>query len=279
MHTMRNLYGGMVSATITGAIYSGPLLLGLLGASVPMEQDVYVEPVRAVVIQLEDYMTDLAEEVVEAADGEAEGEAVEEAVARPSPKAPSAPAQVAAAPSAPILEPTPDLALPLRKPSSAKPEAKPSASPEAKPEVLASALAVQRVRRPAVKLVSKNSDRTGRCGPDHPDIKREAPGVWDIERSLVSYHTRSIRHLNELGYSKQYHEDGQKGWLVGGFGCKGALWKGGLRPRDVVQSVNGHKTNNVLQILVLWGKLKKQKEFEVEVLRRGKPMTLRYHVD
>ena len=45
-----------------------------------------------------------------------------------------------------------------------------------------------------------------------------------------------------------------------------------------VLTVNGKKTNNMMQIFLLYSKVKAQKTFEVEILRKGRPVTLRYEI-
>lgn len=116
------------------------------------------------------------------------------------------------------------------------------------------------------------------CTEPHPQIRQLDGTHWEVEKDLVEYYTSSIPIFNTLGYSKKYDENGVKGWLIGGFGCKGPLYKAGLRSKDVIQEVNGKKTNTVAQIIGLWLFSKKKGTFEVKLLRKGKPMTLYYEV-
>lgn len=122
----------------------------------------------------------------------------------------------------------------------------------------------------------KKAKKTRDCGGPHEDIAKVDDDKWTIERSLVRYYTSTIPRFNSLGWSRAHDEDGQKGWYISGFSCKSPLYKGGLRPRDVVQSVNGKPTNTMLQIFGAYTRMGTTKNFEVKVLRRGKVVTLNY---
>lgn len=117
------------------------------------------------------------------------------------------------------------------------------------------------------------------CQEPHPQIEKVADGTWTIQRDLIDYYTSSIAVFNTLGYSRKYEEGDQKGWYIAGFGCKSPLYKAGLRSKDVVQAINGRKTNNVLQIFGIWTTMRKKGDFEVQVLRKGKVVLLHYKVE
>lgn len=116
------------------------------------------------------------------------------------------------------------------------------------------------------------------CADPHPQITKVGDKHWQIEKDLVDYYTSSIAVFNTLGYSRKYDENDVKGWLIGGFGCKGPLYKAGFRSKDVIQLVNGHKTNNVAQILGVWLTSKKYGDFEIVFWRKGQVITHTYTV-
>ena len=118
------------------------------------------------------------------------------------------------------------------------------------------------------------------CKVPHPNIRRGTDGIMEVDRSLVEYHTSSLKRFMELGYSEPFNRDGVKGFYIGGFGCKSPVHKAGLRRGDVVLTVNGKKTRTWIGVYLMYKKLKKKENFEVVVLRRGEnePRTLRFRV-
>jgi len=111
------------------------------------------------------------------------------------------------------------------------------------------------------------------------DIRKLDGTTWAVSRSLLDFHTQSIKHIMSLGWSGPYDgDDGTKGWQIAGFGCKSDLYIGGLRRNDVVLAVNGKPTRNVVQVYGLYRKLRKKNSFEIEILRKGERKVLRYQV-
>jgi hypothetical protein len=51
-----------------------------------------------------------------------------------------------------------------------------------------------------------------------------------------------------------------------------------MRRGDIVLTVTGKRTNNMLQILRLYPKLKAQRRFEVLIIRKGRHITLYYEI-
>lgn len=129
---------------------------------------------------------------------------------------------------------------------------------------------------PATRSGTTRRRSRKQCPKSFDGIRRRRDGVYEVDRSLVSYHTSSVKHFNELGWS-QANKKG-KGWYVTGFNCFGPLWHAGIRRRDLIMRVNGKRTNNMMQVMLLWPKVKAQKHFEVEIERNDKPITLRYEV-
>lgn len=118
----------------------------------------------------------------------------------------------------------------------------------------------------------------GRCNRVSKDIQKVGERHFKVARHLVEYHTASIERINALGWSKSYDEGGQKGTFVSGFGCTSDPYLAGLRRGDVIQEVNGKKTNNLLQVFFAWQKLKNDDHFIVRILRDNRPLTLTYDV-
>ena len=117
-----------------------------------------------------------------------------------------------------------------------------------------------------------------RCAPPHPSVRTAADGVVEIERAYVEEVTRNLKSFMALGYSRPHNEDDVKGWYISGFGCTSPVYKAGFRRRDVLLRVNGKKTRSWTGVYMLYQRLKRKSEFEVELLRRGTPVRLQFRV-
>ena len=127
----------------------------------------------------------------------------------------------------------------------------------------------------------KRRYKSKRCQVVWPQITLADDGVYEVDVALIDHYTRNINAFIKLGFSKPWEkeETGQQGWYVSGFSCTSPLYAGGLRRGDVLLTVNGKKTRSYVQVYFLYQKLKHNKEFEVELLRKGKaPTTLNYRI-
>ncbi|MEN0064149.1 MAG: hypothetical protein AAGA48_18510 [Myxococcota bacterium] len=120
--------------------------------------------------------------------------------------------------------------------------------------------------------------RPAKCQLPHPHIRKGDDGIMEIDRSFVRAMTKNLKTFMSLGYSRPYREDGVKGWYISGFGCASPVFKAGFRRKDVLLTVNGKNTRTVTGVFLLYMKLKKQSDFEVRLLRRGKRRTLKFRV-
>lgn len=116
------------------------------------------------------------------------------------------------------------------------------------------------------------------CAAPHPHVRVAGDGIVEIDRSLVDEYTASLDAFMRLGYSRPYDEEGVKGWYIAGFGCTSPVYKAGFRRADVLLSVNGRNTRSWVGVYLLYQRLKNREDFEVSVLRGGKPLTLQFRV-
>ena len=129
------------------------------------------------------------------------------------------------------------------------------------------------------KVARKPKKKKHCTAKDSDDIRKVDTTNYVVSRSLLDFHTQSIKHIMSLGWSGPYDgDDGTKGWRIAGFGCKSDLYIGGLRRNDVVLAVNGKPTRNVVQVYGLYRKLRRNNSFEIEILRKGERKVLRYKV-
>lgn len=116
------------------------------------------------------------------------------------------------------------------------------------------------------------------CENPHPNIRMGADGVVEIDRELVEKYTKSISTFMSLGVSRPFGDDGLKGWYISGFSCTSPVHKAGFRRGDVLLSVNGKNTRTLVGVYMLYQKLKNRSEFEVQLVRRGEPVTLHLRI-
>ncbi|MEM6926653.1 MAG: hypothetical protein AAF602_06985 [Myxococcota bacterium] len=128
------------------------------------------------------------------------------------------------------------------------------------------------------KQVRRRRRRPPQCRVPHPHVRKADDGVMEIDRVFVERMTKNLKTFMSLGYSRAYREEGVKGWYISGFGCTSPVFKAGFRRKDVLLTVNGKRTRTVTGVFLLYLKLKKQSSFEVQLMRRGKPKTLKFRV-
>ncbi len=114
----------------------------------------------------------------------------------------------------------------------------------------------------------------------NPRIERTAKGSFAVDRSLVTWYIGHLGELNRLGWSsKQEGPDGSSvGMRIGGVTCGNDLHLAGIRSGDVVHRVNGHEVRSIPQAIGVYRKVRKDTTIQVELTRRGKPMTLTYEM-
>jgi hypothetical protein len=134
----------------------------------------------------------------------------------------------------------------------------------------------------ALRPSTKKKKKTRRsCAPDNPQIAVRGDRDRVVERDLVDHYTGDLAALNRLGYVKKHvAEDGKKsdGLLVRGIRCGNDLHELGIRNNDIVHSVNGKKVRNLVQAIAVYMQLRGKKDFEVEITRGGKRLTMRYEL-
>ena len=133
-------------------------------------------------------------------------------------------------------------------------------------------------RSPSPRASRSRRRRSPRCEAPHPHVREAVDGVVEIDRSFVDDVTKDLQSFMSLGYSRPHHEGEVKGWYISGFSCSSPVHKAGFRRRDVLLRVNGKKTRSWVGVYLLYQKLKKKTDFEVELLRGGEPKTLRFRV-
>ncbi len=255
---VRDVLGASVSAFVTGLLFLGPGILAFILAQRPIDMDALVRE-QPPPVQFEAAFA-LAEREI---DGDLDGTQDVESATPEAEQQGEGGQPDGDASSGDAADDGADIAA---DPSLTAPGKGPRIGPRAG----------GKVRKGTGGKGRKKKRSRRRCPRSYDGVRRRADGVYEIRRSLVDYHTSSISRFNELGWSRA--NKAGKGWVIAGFDCRGALWHGGFRRGDVILAVNGKKTNNMLQILRLYPKLKRQTKFEVELIRRGRHLRLHFEI-
>lgn len=293
---IRESVGAILSAGFTVGLFGLPLLT-LLSPGTAHSEVVSIEPYHAAAVVVDsDLLERLFQEAgaVDQEPGVAAPEASREALPEDGPEADEAPQEEGSegedardgggtpqvAEAAEAVEkagaPEPVAQLPEREaPGRARTVKKPGTAEEAARQALAGLFGDD---GEGGGSGGKKRGSRARCNKPMPEIQAAGERYWTVERDLVEYYTASFARLNSLGWSGRYDEGDERGWKISGFGCNSPLYRAGLRRGDVIQSVNGRKTYNLVQVFATWKKLRKMDEFEVQVLRRGETIRLTYRL-
>lgn len=261
---LRDNLGRLAAAACTLAVFSAPQL-PLLVAPPPDGLVVFVVPPTeelraAVVLPPPEREPEPEPELEPEPPVEAEPAAAPEVIAAPEP-----------GPVPPLEPPTPEAEIPVvavvAEVAEEHRDLLPGATELLQPDL----------RRRALEAMRKSMARPkARCTTDHSHVIQRDGEAYIVERALVEYYTQNLERFMSLGWSRRYNEDGVKGWYVSGFGCNSHVFHAGFRRGDVIQSVNGIKTKNLLQVYRVYTKMKRVDAFEVRLLRKGRPVVLTY---
>jgi hypothetical protein len=149
--------------------------------------------------------------------------------------------------------------------------------------VVAEPVAVADPAAAVVHRASKNRKPSGK-GKSEPcpvvaddGVERLGDHAWSVERDVAEYYAGHLRELNKLVSVRLVKNEAGKpdGFRVGVPRCS-LLREGGLRSGDVVKDVNGIRVHDVFTAIAAYLKLRREDTIVLNVVRKGKPMTLRY---
>lgn len=134
------------------------------------------------------------------------------------------------------------------------------------------------------KTKTKKRRKTKRCNPNNPDIqlvsRSKSQVSYTLPKSLVKHYSTNWKEANRLAslsWSKDRNGD-IRGIKIRHIFCKSPLRHSGLKKGDVVLSVNGKSVASSANLIKLYPRIQFWKEIELDVLRKGKPLTLKYRI-
>ncbi len=110
-------------------------------------------------------------------------------------------------------------------------------------------------------------------------IKDCGENKYCVEQGEIDYALANLDKMAREARVVPNFSDGQtNGFKVFSIRRNSALRKMGLKNNDVLTSVNGFDLSNTEKALEIYSKLQSDKNFQLEILRNGSPVTLEYNV-
>ena len=104
-------------------------------------------------------------------------------------------------------------------------------------------------------------------------------GKYSVEQSEIDYAMANLDKMSrEARIVPNFQDGAPNGFKVFSIRRTSALRKMGLKNNDILTSVNGFDLSNSSKALEIYSKLQSEKNFTLEILRGGEPMTMEYSV-
>jgi type II secretory pathway component PulC len=134
---------------------------------------------------------------------------------------------------------------------------------------------------PVTEKTKKTKDKkTRKCKPDNPEIVKVNSRKYLLPKKLIRYYGSNWGKANALaylGWSKN-KEGNVQGVKIRHISCKSPLSFTGLRRGDIITSVNGKPVTSQAKLMRLYAQLFRWKKIELNIIRRGRPIKIRYTV-
>jgi type II secretory pathway component PulC len=144
-----------------------------------------------------------------------------------------------------------------------------------------------RVRAPILPKTAKKQgvrSRNGqrkKCSSKASDegITQISTTEFQINKKLVRQYRNDWKAAQKLARLSWYTQNGErKGLRIRGIGCGSPVRFSGLKPGDIVLSVNNKSLTSEAELLATYGRLLVWKDIELSIVRNGRPMSLRYSI-
>jgi len=114
--------------------------------------------------------------------------------------------------------------------------------------------------------------------PSSPHIRELEVNRFEIDRVFVNKYAYNLGALMKLAWVYAHKDESGRtdGYSLRGIRPGNILYQGGIRSGDVLTSVNGRATRNMAQVALAHSTLRFRNDFEVIVVRKGRPVVLNY---
>lgn len=131
---------------------------------------------------------------------------------------------------------------------------------------------------------SKKNKKTKSCNPKNPDIhllsnaKEEAS--YSLPKSLINHYSTNWKDANQLAsLAWSTNREGEiQGIKIRHIYCQSPLRYSGLEKGDIILTVNGKNVNSNANLIRLFPRIRLWKTIELNIIRKGKPITLKYDI-
>lgn len=114
---------------------------------------------------------------------------------------------------------------------------------------------------------------------DNEGITQISNTEYQLSKKIVRKYRNDWQAAQKLARLSWYSQNGEhKGIRIRGIGCSSPVQYSGLKPGDVVLSINNKPLTSEKELLATYGRLLIWKDIELSILRNGKPMTFRYSI-
>lgn len=129
------------------------------------------------------------------------------------------------------------------------------------------------------KMKRRNKRASSRCTPNsNRRIQARSTNEYILQKKLVHTYLGNMKQLQKLAKAYWYKGKRGEGVLLQSIPCKSPLRNMGLRPKDIIISINGKKMSNNLDLIGSYMQLKSKKKIDIVVKRQAQPITLQYEI-
>lgn len=125
----------------------------------------------------------------------------------------------------------------------------------------------------------KRKKRTAKCSPrPNRRIQQMSTNQFALQKKVVHRYLGNIDNIK--GLAKAYWYSGKKGEgiLLRSIPCKSPLRNMGIRPNDIIISINGKKVKNNLALVGHYFEIRSKKNVDIILKRQNRPLTLQYEI-
>jgi len=121
--------------------------------------------------------------------------------------------------------------------------------------------------------------RNDRSNSHQPQAEQSSPEKITLARQDLHQSMRNINQLmSQIRIRPHFNRGRPDGLSVNNIKRQSIFNKMGLRNGDIIQGVNGKKIKTVDDVMSLYQQLNSVSDVDLEIKRRGKPMTMKYQI-
>lgn len=136
--------------------------------------------------------------------------------------------------------------------------------------------------RPEPKQTAKTAKKKGKslaeCAAIVTTARQNSKTSVTLSEAFLDTYVRDLSKGQQQGWAGWAKDSGGKRMGVRVKSLRCAPRTAGLRNKDIVTSIGGHKIVTTANAYLAYNKVKKGEDFDIELVRKGQPLTIRYTV-